>query len=144
VNQPLGHVCVELVDDEDPAGAGVGVDRRFDVRHEVRFRPSRADRRLSHASLGDVPIGHQTQRAVADVLKLDALVHSRATRQRGMLAFEGLHAGLFVAANDVRPLRLELWRLQVLGRTELPLPGDSARGAPSYLAKSASSGSCAV
>ena len=113
LNQALGHVRVELVDDEQPASLGVGVDRRFDMGDEISFCSGRAYRCFPDASVSDIPVRHQAKRAMPDVLKLDALVHPGPRRQRGMLALECLYAGLLVAANDMRPLGLQLWRLQV-------------------------------
>ena len=40
-NQPLGHVRVQWVDNEDPAGVRVFVDRRFDMSDEVGLGPRR-------------------------------------------------------------------------------------------------------
>ena len=54
-NQPLGHVRVQLVDDEDPAGVRVGIDLRFDMSDEVGFGPRRANPRFSNAPLGHIP-----------------------------------------------------------------------------------------
>lgn len=121
-NQPFGHMRVELVDDEDPAGVRVGVDRRFDMSNEIGFGPRRANRCLSDAPVGDIPVGHQAQRAMARVLKLDLLVQPRAWRKRGMLSLERLDASLLVAADDMRALRFELRGLLVSVANRLNIP----------------------
>ena len=84
--QPLGHVRVQLVDDEDPAGVRVGIDRRFDMSDEVGFGPRRANPRFSNAPPGHIPVGYQAQRAMARVLKLDLLVVPGPGRERAMLS----------------------------------------------------------
>jgi len=48
-------VRVQLVDDEDPAGVRVGVDRRFDMSDEVGFGPRRANPRFSNAPVRHIP-----------------------------------------------------------------------------------------
>ena len=95
---------VELVEDEDPTGVGIGVDGAADVRGEVLFGSSRPDGRQNRLACGDLEVGDEAERAVTAILELDALGSAGAWRQGGMEPFTGLDAGLLVGANDVGTL----------------------------------------
>ena len=84
VDQRGGFVGVELVEDEDPSGLGIGVDGRCDVGGEVGFGSSDADGRKNRLAGGDLEVGDEAQGAVTTILELDALGPAGARRQAGM------------------------------------------------------------
>ena len=72
-DEGFGLVGVELVGDEEPGGLGIGVDGPGDVRGEVGLGPGRPERRGQDGAGGDIAVGDQAERPVADVLVLAAL-----------------------------------------------------------------------
>jgi hypothetical protein len=66
-------VGVELVEDEDPTGVGIGVDGASDVRGEVLFRSSRPYGRKNRLAGRDLEVGDEAERTVTAILELDAL-----------------------------------------------------------------------
>jgi hypothetical protein len=94
-----------LIDDEDPAGIGVGGDGLLDVGGEVLVGASLSyggsyDLAGSHLEVGDQTLG-----AVAFVLVLLALAASPARlHQNGrMEPLKSLDARLLIGANQIHP-----------------------------------------
>src|SRR6266545_275356 len=101
-------VGVELVGHEDPFRVGIGVDGLCDVGGEIRLGSSRPNRGADDLARHDVEVRDQAQRAVSDVLELDALNEAGTDGLRFMQAFERLHARLLVDADHVGSLSREL------------------------------------
>ena len=105
---------VELIGDEDPAVRRGRRDRLCDVCHKVFFRARGPNARRDLLAGGDLEVGDQAWRAVANIFVFLALAPAflpGPARLHGFGrcgAFEGLDAGLFIRTNHVRARGVQL------------------------------------
>ncbi len=111
----FGLMRVEVVDDEDPFALPIGPQRLQEVVGEVLFGARRGQRRGQDTTGGDLEVGDQTLRAVADVVLLPALDISGNRRRGRMQALRCLPAGLLVAADQMHPVLVERPGLLIQG-----------------------------
>lgn len=120
---------VELIGNEDPT---VGRRRRHrlrEMRHKVFFRPRGSNAWGDLFTGGDLEVGDQALRAVANVFVFLALAsacltgHARLHRFGRRGAFERLHASLFIRTDQVRACGVQLRGLliQLADRFDLRL-----------------------
>ena len=64
---------IQLVDDNDPPGVGVSVDRRRDMLCEVLLGSGLADAGRDDSARGDIEVGDEAPGSVPHVLELDTL-----------------------------------------------------------------------
>ena len=97
-HQRFGLMGIELIGDKDPAGLRIRLDRLGDVSGEVGFGARGSNAGSHKLSSRDIQVGDQTQRAMALIFKFFALDVTRLHGQRGMEAFQCLHAGHLIGA----------------------------------------------
>ena len=120
-DQGFGLMRVEVVDDENPFPFQVGGHRLYYVVGEVLFGARRRHRGAYDVPRGDLEVGDQTLRAVADLVLLPALDAAGNGEAGRMGPFQGLHAGFLVATDQMDSLFMELGgvRIQEAHRTYL-------------------------
>ena len=69
-DQRCGLVCIELIDDKDPLGVRIALNRTVDVRGEVCLGTRGRDHTLEDLAGCHIEVREQTQRPVSDVLEL--------------------------------------------------------------------------
>ena len=89
---------IEIVDNEDPFGIGIQSNGVCDVIGEVLLIPSGTDGRQQDISGGDLKIGNQRARAMADVVSILPFDRSRDGSAGWGCSLQGLDAGLLVTA----------------------------------------------
>lgn len=112
-HQGFGLVGVELVDDEQPVRFSIRVDGSDDMRGKVLLSTGWTNRGSDDLSCGHFEVGNEGLRAVADVLELTPLHPAGFHGQRGVLALQGLNAGLLIGAHHPHPLLMEFLSLSV-------------------------------
>ena len=115
VDQGFGWVRVEVVDDEDPFALQIAGHRLQQVVGELLLAARGGHRRGQDATGGDLEVGDQIVRAVADVVRLLPLDKSGDRRLGGMQALQCLHAGLLVATDQMHPLLVQRQGLFIQG-----------------------------
>lgn len=115
-HQPRGLVRIELIGHKDPSRLRVQGDGLRDVLDKIHFRARVADARRELPPRGHFVVGNQTLGTVAQVLIFLARTpcslarHARLHGVRWRHSFQCLDAGLFIGADEVGALRMQLWR----------------------------------
>ena len=104
---------VELIDDEEPRGLRIGGDGVGHMPRKVFFRSAWPDSRRHRFPRGDVEVGDQALRTVAEIFILGALDQAGVHRQRGGGSRQRLYPGLLICTDDMPPLLGDGWRVLV-------------------------------
>ncbi len=112
-NEAFRNMSIQLVDDENPRGIGVGIDRGIDVLDEVDLSARRSDRRTDNLARDHIKVRHQRQRSMSDILELDSFNETRSHRFRFIFSLQSLHSSLFIGADHVCAFGREFRCIQV-------------------------------
>jgi len=105
---------VEVVHHKMPAdNQRLCLDGALDVVEKIHLVSRATMRNHTNLSAGDIKVDDERLRAVPDVLKFLVLDSAWSHRQRGVLAFQGLHAAQFIGAHYPFAFLDQLWCLVV-------------------------------
>lgn len=105
---------VEIVHHEMPASnQRLCLDSAFDMVEKIFFVSRATVGRCANLSPGDIKVDDERLRAVPDVLKLLVFYSARLHWQRGMLAFQGLHAAQLIRTHQPFTFLNQLWCLAI-------------------------------
>lgn len=112
-HQRLRAVDIELVNDKDPAGLWVEIDRAFDVLGKIRFCAGCSNRRRDAFARSNFQIGNQSLGAMADVFMF---IERDLAGLHGLgraFSLQRLNAGLFIRTDQMCTLRIQLNGLMI-------------------------------
>ena len=105
---------IEIVHYKMPAdNQRLSLDGAFDMVEKIYLVSRATMGNRANLPTGDIQVHDERLHAVPDVLKFLVLYSAWSHRQRGMLAFQGLHATQFIRAHHPFTFLDQLWCLVV-------------------------------
>src|SRR5215831_13638613 len=102
---------VELIDDQEPRGLGIGGTGTGDMRRQVFFCSAGPDGRRHAFPRRHVEGGDQALRPMAEVFILRALDQTWLHRQGEGGTLQRWYPGLFIRTDDMASVLRHAWRL---------------------------------
>jgi hypothetical protein len=104
---------VQLINDKEPRGLWIGGNSLGDMPRKVFFRPAWSHRGRHDFPRGDVEVGDQTLRPVAQIFILRTLDHAWLHGQGGGRPLQRLYPGFLIRTDDMPPLLGDGWRVLI-------------------------------